>query len=216
MFLAALAGVGDADLHRAQRLPVGTRRIRDWVAWRARHDAAHARPIARLRKTQKPRPGPIPVLLAALAAARQEVEAVIETMPYRDRYTRHFPGDWTVQTMISHLLGWDRFVLDGLPAMLAGTRPHPAYEGDIDAWNAASIAATEGQPWPDVWAAFGSTRAALLAALAPLTPADYLHPFPSPWQPDATLHGFLRIWLHHEREHAEELRAALAGVAHTA
>jgi len=76
-FLAALARLSDEELHRLRRLPRRETSVRVWTQWRAQHDAAHAADLTAWREAQglERKIGPKAILLATLAAAREELLA---------------------------------------------------------------------------------------------------------------------------------------------
>ena len=214
-FLAALARVSDDDLHRVWTLPVGRRTIRVWVNWRGRHDYEHARQIARWRKARKlpATPGPKAILLAALAAARAELPALVDLAPPAERDTRPLCGEWTLKDILGHVADWEwdianeiYQVVDQVPQTVAEAAP----VDDEDDWNAVHAAARRGQSWAQVWLDFQAARQSLLEVLARVDEAAVVRPLPPPWGADNTLYGWVGVCLDHDREHAAGLRRAMS------
>jgi uncharacterized damage-inducible protein DinB/predicted RNase H-like HicB family nuclease len=214
-FLASLAWVSDAELHRTHDLPVGRRTIRAWLAWRWRHDRTHAGQIARRRKARKlpPTPGPKAILLAALAAARAELLALVALVPPAARDARPLCGAWTLKDVLGHVADWEwdianeiYQVVDQVPQTVAEAAP---VDDEAD-WNAAHAAARRGQSWSQVWLDFQAARQSLLEVLARLDDAAVTRPLPPPWSADDTLYGWVGVCLDHDREHAAGLRRELS------
>lgn len=214
-FLAALARVSDADLHRIRTLPVGRRTIRGWTEWRGRHDRAHARQIARRRTARKlpATPGPKSILLAALAAARAELLAAAALAPPAERDTRPLCDAWTLKDLLGHVADWEWDIANEIHQVAGGApegSPEAAPVDDLDAWNAAHAAARRAQSWAQVWLDFQAARQALLEGLARFDDAALVRPLSAPWSGDDTIYGWVIVCLDHDREHAAGLRAAMS------
>jgi uncharacterized damage-inducible protein DinB len=214
-FLAALDQVPDPLFHQMLTLPWGKAAVRTWAEWRGRHDRSHAREIERWRRRTKPPRSitPRPLLMAAFAAARAELLATAALVPAADRASRPLSHGWTLKDKLGHLADWDRAAAEALGERAAGREPpsDPTVdpENDFDGWNTAHRAARQDQPWEAVWADFLAARHALTATLAALDDAAWVRPFASPWTPDDAAHEWVRIWAHHDREHAAEIRVGL-------
>jgi uncharacterized damage-inducible protein DinB/predicted RNase H-like HicB family nuclease len=211
-FLAALVRLSDAEMHRSRHLSWGERSVRQWTEWRARHDAAHAADLAAWREAQplKGQSGPKAVLLAALAAARQELLAAAALVPDRDRASRLVCGVWALKDVLGHVADWEWVGVEGLRQMAAGQPPEIGNIADIDAWNQAHYEARRDQPWEDVWADLHAAREAMLEVLEGMGQTDLSRPFKFPWGPEDTAYQWLSVYLAHDREHAQGLREALA------
>ena len=181
------------------------------VQWR--HDAEHAAQIAAWREAEglKGKTGPKAVLLAALAAARDELLTAAALVPPEERASRPVCGEWTLKDVLGHMADWEWLGVDGLRQMAAGRAPQVEYVEDLDAWNQAHVEARCHQPWEAVWADFHAARRALLEILEGMSQADLESSFPSPWGSDITPYRWICVYLAHDREHAYGLRQALGG-----
>ena len=210
-FLAALARLSDAEMHRSRHLPWGERSVRLWTEWRARHDASHAADLAAWREAQSPKgqTGPKAVLLATLAAARQELLAAAALVPDRDRASRPVCGTWTLKDVLGHVADWEWVGVEGLRQMAAGQPPEVGNIADIDAWNQTHYETRRDQPWADVWADLHAAREAMVEVPEGMGQADLSQSFKFPWGPEGTAYRWLSVYLAHDREHAHDLREAL-------
>jgi hypothetical protein len=175
------------------------------VQWR--HDAEHAAQIAAWREAEglKAETGPKTVLLAALAAARDELLTAAALAPPEERASRLVCGEWTLKDVLGHVADWEWFGVEGLRQMAAGQPPQVEHVPDIDAWNQAHVEARRNQSWGAVWADFQAARRALLEILEEMSQAEMALSFPFPWGPEGTAYRWVCVYLAHDREHAQDL-----------
>jgi hypothetical protein len=76
---------------------------------------------------------------------------------------------------------------------------------DVDAWNAAHVAARRGQPWEQVWVDLHRARRSLAETLAEMPQADLEQTYPFPWGPHGTPYQWVAIYVDHDRTHARRL-----------
>lgn len=178
------------------------------IQWQ--HDAQHAAQIAAWREARgvKGEVGHKEVLLATLAAARDELLACAALIPADERATRPVCGEWTLKDVLGHVADWERVCVEGLRQVAAGRAPQIEHVEDVEAWNRDHVEARRNQPWEEVWADLHATRAALLEVLEEMSQADLAQSFPSPWEPESTSYDWVRAFLAHDREHARDLRGA--------
>ena len=181
------------------------------VQWR--HDAEHAAQIAAWRETEglKGKTGPKAVLLAGLAAARDELLTAAALVSPEGRETRPVCGEWTLKDVLGHVADWEWLGVDGLRQMAAGHAPQVGHIEDIDAWNWAHVEARHSQPWEAVWTDFQAARQEFLEVLEGMTQAHLERSFPSPWGSEITPYRWVCVYLAHDREHAHGLKEALGG-----
>jgi uncharacterized damage-inducible protein DinB len=208
--LAVAARLSDQDLHRTRRFPWGEGSAATLAQRRARHDAIHAADLAAWRQAQKiqSRPGPKAILLAALAAGREELLAAADLMPPEARGSRAIVGEWTLKDVLGHVADWDWWGVKALRQVVTGRASQIKYVEDLEAWNQAHVAARRGQSWETVWADVHTARRALLDVLASMSQADLEQPFPSRWNGESTPYRWAEIYLEHDHEHARSLRIA--------
>jgi len=176
------------------------------VQWK--HDAHHAKRIADWRKARGSRgdTGCKAVLLAALAAAREELLAAVALVPIDERASRPVCGIWTLKDVLGHIADWELFGAEGLRQMAAGQAPQVEHIQDIDSWNRAHAEARHNQPWEVVWSDFQETRQGLLEVLEGMSQAGLSRFYPFPWGPDGTPYQWVHVYFDHDRTHARGLR----------
>lgn len=214
-FVENLARVPDEQLHRPTDLPWADGvAIRRWVAWRAEHDAGHAQDVRAWRRElpSSPQAGPKDLLLAALRASRQEMEALVELVPEAQRARWLISEEWTLKDVLGHVADWETYCISCIEA----GRPLPQeYEGDGQRWNEAHAAARQGQSWQQVWNDYHVVRQQLLALLGAMSQDEIEGPMDNPWGAHASPYGWGHAYLAHEREHAAGLRAKILIGANT-
>jgi uncharacterized damage-inducible protein DinB/predicted RNase H-like HicB family nuclease len=175
------------------------------VQWQ--HDAHHAERIADWRKAAGlgGQVGSKAVLLAALAAAREQLLASAARVPMDRRASHPVCGIWTLQDVLGHLADWESFGVKGLRQMAAGQAPQVEHIQDIEAWNRAHAAARHGQSWEVVWSNLHETRRALVGVLEGMSQADLGRRYPFPWGAEGTPYRWVRVYLDHDRAHARGL-----------
>jgi uncharacterized damage-inducible protein DinB/predicted RNase H-like HicB family nuclease len=194
-----------------------------------RHDAEHAEQIIAWREAEGPAlsssappavdtaeetndgAGAKAILLAALAAAREELLASAALVPASERASKRVCGEWTLQDVLGHIADWEWVGVEGLRCMAAGRAPQVEHVDDIDAWNLAHVGARRGQSWEAVWHELHAARTAFLDVLQGMRPADLQPSYPFPWGPQGTAYQWVSVYVRHDREHAEELEAGGRG-----
>ena len=208
-FIETLARIPDDRLHRPVDLLWGDSvPMRQWIIWRARHDAGHAEDVRYWWHEHAFRPvaGPKDLLLAALRASRMEMEALVDLVPEAERATRLISDEWTVKDVLGHVTDWEAYCISCIEA---GRPLSQAYEGDGQRWNEAHAAIRQNQPWQQVWNDYHVVRQQLLALLGAMTQEEMEAPMENPWGAHGSPYGWGHSYLAHEREHATGLRERL-------
>lgn len=212
-FLEMLAEAPDAVLHQPVSIPwADTLPLRTWAIWRARHDGVHGADVQRWRKgrAEMRQVGPKSLLVAALAASREEMGALAALVPDGEQARQPVYGEWTMRDVAGHVADWDQFALECLEA---GEILDMGYKGEVLQWNEAHAAARREQSWAEAWADYMEVRRTLLALIDETGQSDLARTVRNPWGRDVTVYRFIHSFLEHEREHTEGLRAALLAVA---
>lgn len=208
-FLEALSRVPDQQLHTPVEIPwADSYPMRQWVIWRARHEAGHAEDVRAWRRelALPPMAGPKDLLLAALRASRLEMEALVALIPKSGRATRLVSEAWTLKDVLGHVADWETYCISCIEA----GRPLPQqYEGDGQRWNETHAAARRDQPWQQVWNDYHVIRQELLALLGAMSQDEIEAPIDNPWGAHGSPYGWGHAYLAHEREHAATLRESL-------
>lgn len=160
-------------------------------------------------------------VVGALAAQLERLERVVAGLDAEDA-ARRLPGsEWTVRDALCHLTTYydeadvprefDRL------RRLAGrepSTPRPASTFDVDAANEQRIRALDGVALQDVVEAIRRGRRTIMAAVEQLDEAFLAVPIVgSPWGDITVAEMIVRSTSEHDREHLDEVEAALAGRA---
>jgi uncharacterized damage-inducible protein DinB len=144
-------------------------------------------------------------LLDELQASRDEMRAVLARVsPDQEIY----PG-WTVKQLLAHITGWDEAVNASLRAHLGCGEPDLLTITGIDSYNAESVAARETQSLEEVMHGFNLARRELIALVREIPEERWDEDHLYAWGERGTVSKELAIFIHHEREHAVEIRAML-------
>jgi hypothetical protein len=179
------------------------------VQWQ--HDAEHAKQISawRKRNISEGSNGPGVVLLAALKAARNELLTAAALVPCEERASRGVCGEWTLKDVVGHLADWERVGVEGLRDMAAGCTPQCEHIADIESWNQAHAAARRDEAWADAWTDLHRVRDGLHSVLGGMSDEALTQVYRFPWGRRGTAYQWVRVFVAHDREHAEGLRAAM-------
>ncbi len=147
-------------------------------------------------------------LVDLLDRAREEMcavasLAVANEIVYRD-------SGWRVRDVIAHVAAWDEEARRSLEAFLRGELYQiPDFVSDDvynhqthERWANADVAA--------VWATWEAARTRLKEALGRFDATTAAGELVAPWGAPGTVHMVIREIAQHEREHAADVRAALA------
>ena len=211
-FLAGVSRLPEAEFHRLRCFPdsfEGQTSVREWTEWRARHDALHAADLVAWRETHRPTrgTGPGTILVAALAAAREELLTAAALIPGEERATRPVCGVWTLQDLLGHVADWEWVAVAGLEDMAAGRPLGVDLVTDFDAWNQAHAEARQGQSWERVGSDLHAARRQLVALLETMYEIGLYRRFSFPWGEEGTAYRWVRIFLAHERQHAGDVKS---------
>ncbi len=205
-----LDAVPPADLARPRDVGRGEISVAHYVRTLADHYLEHAVGILAWRQAAQlaARPGPRPLLLAAMRGARLAVERLVGRLPATARDTAPLCGRWTAKDVVGHLADWTAtMAVAAARAPLAGRLPAlPGSDEALEAWNAAHAAARSGQPWPGVRADYDLACRTLLAALEALSDEELAARYPN--AVPATPYEWLAI-AGHDVEHARQIAAWL-------
>lgn len=118
------------------------------------------------------------------------------------------PG-WAVRDVLAHLAGAERGHQQVIRALLAGQSPDlPGF--DLDAFNAADVAARQGASLAELLGELAGNRNDTLALLETVGPDDWQRSGYHPGGFDTTVEGVFRVIAIHEKRHAKDIRAALS------
>jgi hypothetical protein len=148
------------------------------------------------------------VLRLKLDSARQELLDAIAQIPAIDRSARVVCGVWTTRDLVGHIADWEQVGVEGVRLMAAGQAPAVGRIEDIEAWNQAHARARQEQPWDVVSEDLDRIRHDLLEILERMSSSELERVFPFPWDEEGRVHDWISVFVHHDQEHAADLRAA--------
>ena len=145
-------------------------------------------------------------LIQQLDEARAELWTVLADL---DAGTEIYPN-WTVKELLAHLTGWDEAVTSSLRAHAGGEEPAAPATLGIDFYNAQSVETRESLSYEQIHQECELAREQLKAAIHELPPEKFQEPLLFPWGPTGTVRQLIRVFVHHDKEHAEEIQASRA------
>lgn len=122
-------------------------------------------------------------------------------------------SDWTVKDLIGHLAYAEGSMIPLAQGGAAGEARKQPPDFDIDRWNESRIRRAREQGVPQLLERLALSREQLLGLLDTLGDDDLDRPVYHPTQHNTTVEGIFRIIAGHERQHAEEIRAAVGAAA---
>lgn len=207
-----MKGLPEEDFFRRRPLAGFDWSLPGWIEGYIRHEERHTADLVEWKKAQGGSlAGPKALLLAALAAGREELLAAAELVSPEGRASLLVCGVWTLKDVFGHIADWEAYLLSGLRDMAAGRPPQVEAVPDVEAWNQAHARSRRDQPWETVWADFRSVREALLEVLEKMDPAGLGRTFPGVWEKETCPYSWALLALEHDREHDRDLRQFQAG-----
>lgn len=183
--------------------------------------------LPRVTMTRPAVPPAVASTAAALAEEQWRVATLVRAAGVRGRWdtvldadarwrlarSGHFPGyagelDWTPREVVGHLRDSARVFTDRLQRMRTEDVP---LLGDFVPDDAARLAGYRATPVEVLADQLRTAQAALLATVAGLGAADLDRTGRHETDGDVTVAGLLRFLPAHQRDHAEQLTALLAG-----
>jgi uncharacterized damage-inducible protein DinB len=152
---------------------------------------------------------PRPELVAQLQQARSEMIAHLDEI---DKNRKIYPL-WTIREILAHIAGWDDAIIASLRAHIAGREPGTPASRGIDAYNAESVTTREGLDYDHIYREYLHTRDTLIDLVNTMPLEKAFQPFIMPWGAEGNLESLLKIFIHHEIEHAGDLRKIMADAA---
>jgi uncharacterized protein (TIGR03083 family) len=141
--------------------------------------------------------------------SRRELLAVVDALGSAEAAAPTANPGWAVHDTLAHLAGAELGHQQVIRALLAGVSPDTS-GFDLDAFNAADVAARRNASLAELLDELATNRSATLALLDAVAPDDWDRAGYHPGGFDATVEGVFRIIAIHEKRHVKEIRAALA------
>jgi len=201
--------VDDKTLRRSQPVQWGKVTIRNWTAWRSRHDYNHTKDLRRWKKSLPsvqrgdPPMGPASLIRAAIKAACDDFLIMVRLVPDSERETRPLAGKWTLKDILGHVADGQIEALAHLRMLAGGLPPPPPVDEHTSQRN---VEARASQPYMQVMQDFRKSYVALEGAAAKMSDADLAQSINERY-PDA--YACIHAPLEHMIEHAAGLRREL-------
>ena len=141
--------------------------------------------------------------------SRRELLAAVEELGPTQAAAPTTNAGWAVRDVLAHLAGAELGHQQVIRSLLAGASPDTS-GFDLDAFNAADVAARRDASLPELLDELAANRSATLAFLDSVGPDDWDRAGYHPGGFDTTVEGTFRIIAIHEKRHVKEIRAALA------
>lgn len=142
--------------------------------------------------------------------SRRELLASVEELGTTHAAAPTSNAGWAVRDVLAHLAGAELGHQQVIRALLAGRAPDGT-GFDLDAFNAADVAARQGASLAELLGELAGNRNDTLALLETIGPDNWQRGGYHPGGFDTTVEGVFRIIAIHEKRHAKEIRAALQG-----
>ena len=155
-------------------------------------------------------------LIETLTRERAALLEIVEGLDDATLDCKGVVGAWSIKNVLAHLTTWESVVVGITPGRLA-TRVQPqvlqAINADEDAYNAEQVGLRERLSPTDQIAELEATRGALLHLFEDLGEETLARRNPWPEWEGTLAAYFVASVCEHEREHREDVRAALARLA---
>jgi uncharacterized protein (TIGR03083 family) len=145
-----------------------------------------------------------------LDEARRELLALVEGLEPAGFGAPTANAGWAVRDVLAHLAGAELGHQQVIRALLAGETPDVS-GFDLDAFNAADVAARQEASLAVLLGELASNRSETLSLLDAIVPDDWERSGYHPGGFDTTVEGVFRVIAIHEKRHVRDIRAALGG-----
>jgi hypothetical protein len=141
--------------------------------------------------------------------SRRDLLAAVEGIGPAEAVAPTANAGWSVCDVLAHLAGAELGHQQVIRALLAGASPDTS-GFDLDAFNAADVAARRNASLLELLDELATNRSATLALLDTIGSDDWDRAGYHPGGFDTTVEGTFRIIAIHEKRHVKDIRAALA------
>jgi hypothetical protein len=217
-FLDTLALVPDDRLHVPGERPGPVESSRTWAERVCRHDAFHARQLARwwTRRGLLEGVGPKSLLTAAVRAARKELLTAVALVSLKDREIRPLGNGQTLYEVLVQVADQEQDALDVVRVRNRASGVQTALTSDDHTSARSSRHVMMRGSWHQMWRKLHDTHQQLLLVLARMDQAQLEYPLSA--DPDIgvaarrdlpdTVYACFRLSAAHDREQAAVIRAA--------
>lgn len=149
---------------------------------------------------------PRETLIHELDAARSKLNAVLEKL---SQDYEIYPT-WTIKHLLAHLAGWDEACIEAIESFLGQTEPSTPAARGIDFYNTQSVETRQELDYDHIRREYEVTREELKATIRRIPDDRFEEKFVVPWGPSMDVTRMVRVFIHHEHEHAEEIEGLIA------
>jgi hypothetical protein len=142
------------------------------------------------------------LLLQQLDLARERMRAVLKDM---DHQMEIYPG-WTINHVIAHIIGWDEASTLSIRAHIQGDEAGAPAARGIDPYNEVSVATRTMLGYGQMVKEWEHARKQFKVAIMDIPPEKVHDPMLYPWGDTGTAVTLVKIFIHHENEHAREIQ----------
>ena len=129
-------------------------------------------------------------------------------LPYEGE-TRRLGSEWTVKDVLGHIAAYAEAERRALAAGVGRAREEAVYFDRIQPWNEQQYELRRERTPGRIVAEVQETTARYLSLIKSLHEEDLIKTIRFPWNEQGTVHELIVDGLKHQREHREELAAAL-------
>lgn len=144
-------------------------------------------------------------LIDSLERGRDQLNAVLEKITPEAEI---FPS-WKRKHFLDHITGWDALVASAFQTHSLGGTPYKILHG-IDRYNAQSVEERKALSDEQSRRAYDDARSAVILALQDMPDEKLNLEFHAPWGGSCTVADVVKIFVHHELEHAGQLEEIAA------
>ena len=146
-------------------------------------------------------------LLQSLDEARNKLLSIIQ----KAELEQSIYPQWTIKEVLDHITGWDDAVIASLKAHLSDDVPGTPASRGINHYNASTVSERESLSYQNTFDEFVATREILKQVIHELPPEKLDEPIVYPWGPTGSFDELIQIFVHHEKEHADEIAQIIEG-----
>jgi hypothetical protein len=153
-------------------------------------------------------------LAALIRATSTELELLIARLTVAEMNQPGAVGVWSVKDVLAHIAFWERYAVRVLKAARCGETPEFDVEDSTESRNASVVAQYYLTPMGAVIAGWHEAREELLEQIVGLSEADLNDPDRYAWNEGRSLLDRISANSYaHEREHIDQIRAWMKGLA---
>lgn len=141
-------------------------------------------------------------LIEGLDASHTAMQSLLDEV---EKNWEVYPG-WTIRQVLAHLTGWDEATTASIRAYIGGGEAAIASYRGINEYNARSVETRQDLSYEQTRREWELARQELKAAILDVPEEQFGGEVMSPWGERGTIAQLVGIFIHHEKEHADEIR----------